>query len=106
MVSWLVVVFSDLVSPLLELSGLILSTGASLEHFAIGLAGDVNRTNFSLYGCWFVTFLAFNCYASIFCSELLMNFFVPFKLASWAEGGIVCILGHSGPSACVLFRVV
>ena len=104
--SWLVVVCGDLVSPLLELSGLILSTGACLEHFAIGLVGDVDRAIIRLCGYWFVTFLAFNCYASIFCSELLMNFFVPLELASWPEGGLVCILGHSGPSASVLFRVV
>ena len=60
--SWLVVVCGDLVSPLLELSGLILRAGASFEPFAIDLVGDFDRAIFRLYVYWFVTFLAFDCY--------------------------------------------
>ena len=104
--SWLVIVCGDMVSPLLELPGPFVITGGSLRRFEVGLFGDVNRVDFGLYSGLFVSFLAFHCCGCVFCSKSLMKFFVLFKFASWPEGGLVCILGHSGPSARVLFRVV
>ena len=103
--SWLVIVYDDLERLALALLRLICFTGVSQKPVMISLTSLLSRVDYWISTHLFVTFLAFYFCAPVFFGEVLMNLFIPCKLASKPESGFVQLLGHLSSLKNLLFRV-